>query len=64
MSSSYWLDDIILPKKGKEVKPAEYAFSTDTVILNEVRAALVLSLKLSCRCTQALRENFEQLFRF
>jgi len=35
MSSSYWLDDIILPKKGKEVKPAEYAFSTDTVILNE-----------------------------
>ena len=36
MSSSYWLDDIILPKKGKEVKPAEYAFSTDTVILNEV----------------------------
>ena len=38
MSSSFWLDDIIIPdkKSNKEPKPTEYAFTSDTVIINEV----------------------------
>ena len=37
MSSSFWLDDITLPKKGKDIKGADYAFTNDnTVILNDV----------------------------
>ena len=41
MASSFWLDDIILPKKGKELKTAEYAFANDTVILNDVSLILL-----------------------
>ncbi|KAL5248044.1 hypothetical protein ACHWQZ_G017272 [Mnemiopsis leidyi] len=56
MSSSYWLDDIILPKKGKEVKPAEYAFSADTVILNEADQK---SYMLDCDDTTTLQLQIE-----